>query len=340
MKNKSAHLRHEVINECLSSRRGYTITQLVEACNERYRNTPGLENVMVNRRQVQYDIAEMRKRLEIDQIDNLKDGRRRLYAYRDGTPGINKERLTDKDYGDFNQAIWLLESLVGLPYVKSAIDTLKKKIKPDEGGEGPVFAVETNQYLMNFDKLGSYFHYIRRKEPVKITYMASYEYEREFWFQPYFLKQYNSRWFLFGWNYDFEHKDGTKGILQNIAVDRVKGVVCNKSSFSLHHAYRPNNTDFGHYFDDIIGVTHPRGGRVEHIVMKIHDKSDWHRLQSKPIHGTQKLNPDDSTMTLDVMPNPELYSTLSQFDGLEIVSPERVRNEYVAKISRILEIHR
>lgn len=335
--NKNAILRFEVINECLSSRKGYTITELVDACNERYRNTPGLENITVKSRQVLYDMEDMHTIYGIDIVSerDQKDHRKVRFSYPDGARDIHGEKMLDADYGDFNQAIWLLESLVGLPYVQKAAETLKRKIKA-ENGSAPVFSVESNKLLTGFDQLSSFFNYIRHKQPLKITYMARFEEERIFLFQPYYLKQYNGRWFLFGWNYDFCHKDGRQGIIQNLAIDRIKDKRVDKSRFSAAFPPRENDIDFEHYFDDIIGVTHIPGAKVEHIIIKVHDRSDWNRLVSKPIHPSMKTSSEEMSITLDIKPNPEFYATLSQFEHIEILSPASVRDAYINRINTIL----
>lgn len=337
MINKNAILRFEVINECLSSRKGYTISELVDACNERYRNTPGLEGITVKSRQVLYDMDDMHDIYGVDIVSekDQKDHRKVRFSYADGARDIHGDKMLDADYGDFNQAIWLLESLVGLPYVQKAAETLKRKVKA-ENGSAPVFSVESNKLLTGFDQLSSYFNYIRHKQPLKVTYMARFEEERTFLFQPYYLKQYNGRWFLFGWNYDFRHKDGSMGIIQNLAVDRIREKRVDKSRFSSVFPPRENDIDFEHYFDDIIGVTHIPGAKVEHIIIKVHDRSDWNRLVSKPIHPSMKSSEEDRTISLDIMPNPEFFATLSQFEHTEILSPATVREAYIARINTIL----
>lgn len=340
MINKNAILRFEAINTCLASRRGYTISELVDACNERFRGTPGCEGITVKNRQVLYDMDDMRAiyGVEIESVKDENDHRRVLFSYRGGTKDIHGDRLLDADYGDFDQAIWLLESLVGMPYVQKATEALKKRL--GKGGRtGQIFSVETNTMLRNFDQLSSYFNYIRLSLPIKVTYMARYEDERTFLFQPYYLKQYNGRWFLFGWNYDFRHKDGSTGIIQNLAVDRIRDKKVDRSRFSQSFPPRKNDIDFTHYFDDIIGVTHIPGAVVEHISIKVNDRSDWSRIITKPVHMSQQTDQDTMTMTLDVKPNPELYATLSQFEHIEVVTPEHVRDAYIRRIRTILDQH-
>ena len=340
MINKNAILRFEVINECLTSRKGYTISELVDACNRRLSETPGCEGMTVKNRQVLYDMDDMRAiyGVEILATKDEKDHRVTRFSYAEGTKNIHGDRLMDEDYGDFDQAIWLLESLVGLPYVRRAAETLKKRI--GEGGRASqIFSVESNEQLTGFDQLSIYFNYIRHGWAIRVTYKARYNEDRKFLFQPYFLKQYNRRWFLFGWNYDFIHRNGTTGILQNLAIDRIVDKKVDMSRFSAGYRPRENDIDFTHYFDDIIGVTRIPRSKVEHITMKVNDDYDWNRLVTKPMHTTQISDEESRTITIDVRPNPELYATLCQFEHVEVVSPQAVREEHIARLRRILSQH-
>lgn len=339
MINKNAILRFDVIDRCLTDRCGYTITELVDACNQRYKETPGCETISVKNRQVINDMKTMASffGVEIESVRDDKDHRVVRFSYKPGTRNMHGDRLLDEDYGELNQALMMLESFAGLPYVKKAAETIKKRIGSKEGRDVGVFAVDTNERLRNFEQLSEYFNFILRGKAMKVKYLAQYEYEREFLFQPYYLKQYNGRWFLFGWNYDFERKDGTKGVIQNLAIDRIVEKTWDRSRFSMENPPRKNDIDFSHYFDDIIGVTKYANVQPERILIKVNDKNDWFRLVTKPIHLSQQEDEDTRTITIEVRPNPELYAVLRQYEHIEVVSPESVRVEFLRRLSSIQE---
>ena len=336
MNNKNAILRYEVINECMTTRKGYTINELVEACRTRYSQTPGCEDMVISNRQVLKDLRAMADIYGVKIVSERDQTDRRYvrFSYEAGSKNIHGDRLLDKDYGDLNQALLLMESFVELPDVRKSAEAIKKRLGNERQG-WRAFSLETNSRLRNFDQLGSFINAIVVNNPLKIHYLIQYEYERVFLFQPYFLKQYNGRWFLFGWNYDFEHKDGTKGIIQNLAIDRIIEKRIDKSRFSQLYPPRKNDIDFDHYFDDIIGVTKYPWSKAEHITIKAKDKNDRFRLETKPIHITQKKGVDEDTFTIDVCPNPELYAVLRQFEHIEIVSPQSVREEFLTRLGYI-----
>jgi len=90
------------------------------------------------------------------------------------------------------------------------------------------------------------------------------------------------------------------------------------------------------YFDDIIGVSKPE----KETPVKIKLKFSKHRLKyvlTKPLHGTQKPDKSDETrqtITIEVIPNQELFQTLLSFGAdVEVVSPETIRQ----KMKNIIE---
>ena len=63
---------------------------------------------------------------------------------------------------------------------------------------------------------------------------------------PYHLKQYNNRWFLFGW----EESKNYSGIT-NLALDRIINI-----SETIEDII-PNEVNWADYFDEMIGVSRP-----------------------------------------------------------------------------------
>ena len=107
-----------------------------------------------------------------------------------------------------------------------------------------------------------------------------------------------------------------------------------------NESYIPNNQiDWNEYFDDIIGVTKPDGGKPEKIVLHFTGKTG-HYISSKPIHGYQKhrwLNPDTLEVNLELIINYELeHFILSYADSVKVIRPlslakkikERITNAY------------
>ena len=88
------------------------------------------------------------------------------------------------------------------------------------------------------------------------------------------------------------------------------------------------DVDFNHYFDNIVGVSHPDGGVVEHIVLR-GDKWVEHYLHTLPIHPLQQLESlgdEGCRVTLHVMVNNELRQELAFYgEHLQVESPESLK---------------
>ena len=344
MTNKDAALRYDVLNELLLSAEGHSISELVEACNARYRETEGHESHSVKNRQVLYDLEAMKSiyKVTIDCKPDEKDHRRKLFSYPPGEHGIYGEKFTEQDYSDINSLIDLLGTIVGEGYFARAKNALNKKMNK-KALEKKIISIDSNKGLRNYNDLLKYIRHIYHRDPLRIKYNASFRYEREYLFQPYYLKQYNNRWFLMGWNYDYENKeDGTKGAIRNLPIDRIMEAVADRSGFSKDNPPRENTIDFeNEYFKDIIGVTRYPGSKKVPIKIKVHANpddpkdqgiKDWFRLITKPIHESQTQDEENFIITIEVIPNPELYGLLCQFEHIEVLEPDDVRKAHIARL--------
>ena len=87
------------------------------------------------------------------------------------------------------------------------------------------------------------FNAIRKKTTVELRYQSFRMADPQTLIvHPYYLKQYNNRWFLFCCN-------GAHTNLSNYPLDRILSVKL------AHVPYRETDIDFDEYFADVIGVT-------------------------------------------------------------------------------------
>ena len=145
---------------------------------------------------------------------------------------------------------------------------------------------------------------------------------------PYYLKQYRRRWYLFATILDHE-------FITCFSLDRILSIARNNTV-----AFQECGVDFNHYFDDIVGVSHPDDGVVEHIVLR-GDRWLEYYLRTLPIHPLQQLESlgeGGCRVTLDVMINNELIQELAFYgDHLRVESPQRLREEMVRRAQRQLD---
>ena len=152
------------------------------------------------------------------------------------------------------------------------------------------------------------------KKVVSIKYLP-FELESPFEIilHPYYLKQYNNRWFLFGFNPENEKPDW------NLAIDRIVSITEIKGSFKTN-----SSIDWQEYFEDIIGVTKPLDSAIESVVLHF-SRSTGKYMETKPLHGSQKSKwIDENTLevNLQLMINYELERLiLSYADAVKVVKP-------------------
>ena len=164
------------------------------------------------------------------------------------------------------------------------------------------------------------------KQPLRIGYKPFWEDEMELVIHPYFLKQYNNRWFLLAWS------EKAKSI-HNFPLDRITGVQQAEGT-----KYQPTNVDFTHYFDDIIGVTNYDDREVEAIRLRV-NKRRYDYIRTKPLHMSQRLlkdleTEDSVSIELKVKVNFELKKLLLSYgDDIEVVAPRSLRDSMRAVVS-------
>ena len=165
-----------------------------------------------------------------------------------------------------------------------------------------------------------------KRQPVLIDYHPFGRDAIKWTIHPYYLKQYNNRWFLLGYNPEFDD-------LSIVALDRIEGVALAETSFK-----RNLDFDFDAYFRDIIGVSIEKGKAVEHVRLKFSPNRLPYVL-SKPIHHSQEVeNEAEGIISLDVIPNKELISELTWFqDDIEVLSPDSLREEIKEKIAKMYQ---
>ena len=141
---------------------------------------------------------------------------------------------------------------------------------------------------------------------------------------PYFIKQYNNRWFLFGLE---QTPIGNR--IANRPLDRIV-----KFSVSDEDFIPNTSIDFSKYFDDVVGVTIPDDSVMKETIVLKFDKERFPYVVSKPIHHSQQvLSEDDCTLQIEVRPNKELFSVIySYFPHVEVLEPTTLRELFKEQI--------
>lgn len=327
--NKHASIRYQALDKCFRNfGRRYDINDLIEACNQAIYEFTGIEDG-VKRRQVYADIAYM----ESEQgwnipLERIKDGRNVYFRYDDNEFSINSKPLTDNEMDQLKETVLMLNRFKGLPqfaWMEELLSRLEDKFHL-KGKTESLIGFEQNPYLTGLDFLSDLFNAIVNKQTLKVEYKSFDKPVVNLIIHPYYIKQFNNRWFLFGLN-------GEYGTIQNLPLDRI---VCIQNANELY--IENKDIDFDEYFDDVIGVTIPREGKLEHITLQFSPE----RLQyvlSKPLHHSQKIkDKQNGIIEISVIPNKELESLILSFGNqVEVISPQHYREQIYHQITDLIK---
>lgn len=325
--NKNAFIRYKTLDKCFSNGyRQFYIQDLINECSNVLSEFYG-KDFSISRRQIFNDITFMKSDAGYGApIVSVKKGRKVFYRYEDLTFSILNKPLTNEEHNELENAVELISRIKGIPGL-IALESLQTKLIDVKNNTSyrKIISFEENEFLLGLNFLVPLYNYIKNEQTLNISYQAFNHNEKQtFLISPYYLKQYNNRWFLFGWN----HQDN---YIQNLALDRIK-------SISNHNEiYKKPSIDFEEYFEDIIGVTNDLSKNVEKIKIELSDNIIPY-INSKPIHGSQKIN--QNILSLQVKINYELEALLLSYgENMKVLEPSLLINQLSARVQNMNDLY-
>lgn len=329
--NKNAQIRYNTLDRCFNNiGRKYFIEDLMEECNKSLLIVDP-KSSGVKRRQIFDDIKfmESEEGFKIE-LARKKEGRKTYYRYEESNFSISNQPINEKEANQLRSALQVMSRFEGLPQFEWVYE-IKKKLETSfqlEENDLEIIGFDTNVDLVGLGYLSELFDAIYYEKVLEIKYKGFHsEEENIFQIHPYYLKQYNKRWFLLGQDKRFE-------TLTVLALDRIVSIADSSEK------YKPNlKINFNDYFEDFIGVS-KMSGQSEIITFWV-DQSRAQYVQTKPLHGTQKElgNKNEGTLfSIDVIPNKELETLLLSFgEDLYVISPDsfkEIMKERVQKLAK------
>ena len=321
---KNAMLRQRVIDGCLRSSKRYSVKDLMERCN-RVLVESGCSPI-TSKTTILKDMEGIQNDFPDAHIIAVKESRCVYYEYEDKSFSIYKTPLNDDELAHLSQAAWILSRLEGLPDLKWLDDLVDRfrtffDIPPVDHS---IISFGHNPFLKGQKHFASLFRYIASRQCVELEYEPFGKDIIRYTFHPYFLKQYNDRWFLVG-------KSEGYSDLSVFPLDRILAAKPSTVPFVPNTEY-----DIEEYFDHVIGVS-----EANHEPEKIRlfvGKDLYCYISSKPIHGSQKVverRNDGVVIQIEVVINHELTQLLLGYGpDIEVLSPKRLRD----RIHKLLEM--
>lgn len=324
---KNGALREIIIDRCLQNRRGYSTLEIMEKCN----NALELhcEPIITASNTIRNDILSIENRWHVV-IETIKIGRNIKYRYQDPNFSIFNSPLNDDEIDQLNTAVSLLRRFEGMPgfgwvdelnvHLQSTINIKQKSI----------VGFDENKKLQGMAFFTPLFECISRKEVIELQYQPYKENVPQIYIvHPYYLKEYNQRWFLFALNNEYQD-------ITIFPLDRIKDVRKTLSPFIEN-----DKIDFEHYFDDIIGVSSNKNDATTLITLQV-SATQLPYMLTKPLHNTQMvqefLHNGNAILTIKVKPNFELIQQLLSFgEHVIVLEPEHLRNKIKHRLENNLK---
>jgi len=324
--NKNALIRYQVLDRCFSnSGRMFFLDDLLEECNKALMGfDPYSEGIQ--RRQLFDDIRFMESEAGWSiPLSRYRYGRKVYYRYDDLSFSINNQPLNESEAEQIKSALQIFSRFSGTPqfeWVNEMIPMLESKFGLIER-KSEIISFESNIDLKGLHFLTPLFNAIVNERVLLVKYKDFKSSEPyKITFHPYYLKQYNNRWFVFGLNSDNQVPNW------NLALDRIE------SLSETDQKYKQTVIDWEDYFFDLIGVTRPSGIELKEIVLKFSLEVAPYVI-TKPIHPSQKQNnePTGLEVKIKIIPNYELERLILSFgEHVKVISPEDFKERISQRI--------
>ncbi len=295
------------LDQLLRDSEGHTLKELLQ--------DPFMDDI--SKRSLQENLKEFEEVFGAE-FDLAYRGRERLWKYKD--PNYSISNQINRDIEVIHKCILNLKFFQGYPqydWLRLFLMELKNGVLDIK----PFMSFGSNMDLQGLDNIETIGLAIINKHPLKIWYKPFYSEEFVVNVHPYFLKQYNYRWFLLA-------RSEERSDISIFPVDRITQIDY------LSKPYIPTDIDFDYYFDDIVGITHKKGSEIEKIVLRINKSGNSiDYIRTKPLHGSQKElhELEDSNFVyvqLEVKINKELQMLLLSYgDAIEVLAPLDFRQQ-------------
>lgn len=333
--NKNAYLRFKTLDRCFrNTGRTYYMEDLIDECSK-VLNDINPEVNGISRRTIFSDIGFMESTdgWEIP-LDRVTVGKRVYYRYTDPTFSINNQPLNMKEADQLRSALTIMSRFSGAPQFEW-VDELHTQLKAQfhlEDNNSPIISFESNHYLKGKELIGELFDAVLNNVVLDVSYQDFKSQEPyPVLFHPYYLKQYNGRWFIFGYDELIDQ-------IRNLALDRIQEFVKTTKAYRKTDIIWENEEEG--YFDDIIGVSKPYEGEIQTIEL-LFDLDRAPYVETKPIHPSQSSSREEKGLLvkLKVIPNFELEQQILSFgESVKVISPsflaERIQLRLTSALAR------
>ena len=283
----------------------------------------------VQKRIILKDIQDLREGIMGVEAPIMDDGRGNYYY--DKNVNINfslfEIPINNKDFMVLEESLRIVRQFIGgddiLQFEESLNNFLKSINRESTLSQSPNIVIEESTNASGKEKIQILFEKITEKKSIMLSYKPFGGNMIHHAVSPYFLKEYNGRWFLFAYNDKYNR-------ISNYGLDRIYDVKESLVPFNHENIINPKE-----YLKNIVGVTLPDDGELKEIVIRVRGNKK-HYILTKPLHQSQQIKSENEEfidISFKLIPNYEFFhKILSLGVGIEIVKPKEER----IKIKNIL----
>ncbi|MBR9845301.1 MAG: WYL domain-containing protein [Algicola sp.] len=312
-----AHLRYNILDHCFRNK-AYSFEELLNVVNEGIEELYPGENI--SERTLREDIKVFR-----DKKDGfgapLKEGLR-VYKYSNTDFSIAQRPLQKYEQYLIEAAQQLLSRFENHPKYNNLAEALIKfqDEEEQENDAKKILFYDHNEEYKGINHLKPLYLAIKKKQVLKIVYKGFKDKESSvFEFHPHILKQYNRRWFVFGYNKAVERWQHIIPLDERlISFETLEDV-----------NYLDSDKNWELFFRTMVGVTRINEN-VERVVVRFHNGRENY-FKTKPFQPDYEEffeEEKQDQVWFETIINKELVQQLLSYgQELEVLEPESLKKQ-------------
>ena len=311
----------------------------------------------ISRRQLQYDIQELKDLFDAP-INNRK--------------GMRSIRYSDITFSAFRHNTYTNDIVLNEGETNKKLEWIQFWVDFCQEYQGNENMIEALDFGDNLDYQGlqlipKLLSYIGNRQSIEMEYSTKFAVNKKIVVHPYFLHQYNNRWYLFAWSKAAEKKKDCLFGIRTYALDRIQANSISKGKERFHEINLEKLKEYKSlYFSDIVGVTNYLNVNTISIELRFdYGTRDerWNNevkksllyLYTKPFYQFTHFdfysepafkgeimheNISDSysaVARMEIVPNYELEVSLLEFcEYAQLIAPEDFKEKVISHAKRIL----
>lgn len=341
--SKHAHLRYTILDRCFRRKQHpFTFKELLDEVNAEIQEIYPEESIKTRTLREDFKVFRNKEAGFGAPLKNFKHKGKDVYLYDDDSFTIADCHLLPYERYLLDAAQQLLtrfESNSKYDKLSEALVLFQDEEEAQANAEyDKILFYDKNEAYAGLNFLKPIFLAIKNKTVLKITYRGFHDTEeKNYVFHPYILKQYNQRWFVFGYN--------ETAAMEKWSIpldDRLK----NFDSLP-ETQLKPDKTDWENFFRKMIGIRNQSLTQNEPIPEKVVLRFSPERIdyfKTKPIHPFWDEFLEDekeNQVFFETVVNPELVQQiLSYGKDVEVLAPEGLRELMREQAELLFEVYK